>query len=100
MEITRVSIKKIKPFCGLVAFAEIVLDDQILLGSIGIHEKKDRKGYRITYPSKSSSSRMFPVCHPVCPELSKRMEEAIFKQLKTVMGKSYVGHRSVDAEQS
>lgn len=100
MEITRVNVTRIKPFHGLIAFAEVVLDDQLLLGSIGIHEKRDGMGYRLTYPSKMSGKRSISVHHPIHMALSRRIEEAVFAKLKTVMGKAYVGHGSADAKQS
>ena len=52
MEITEIQITPIKPKNGLVAFASIVLENNIHLGSIGIYTKLDGSGYRITYPTK------------------------------------------------
>ena len=49
MKISEINIQLIKPVNGLVAFASVVLDDKIYLGSIGVHSRLDGTGYRHTY---------------------------------------------------
>ena len=48
MKISEVNIQLIKPANGLVAFASVVLDDKIYLGSIGVHQRLDGTGFRLT----------------------------------------------------
>lgn len=52
MKISEITIQLIKPANGLVAFASVVLDDKIYLGSIRVHQRLDGSGYRLTYPTK------------------------------------------------
>lgn len=83
MKITRVKVTRIRPVNGMVAFADIVLDEKLLLSSIALHEKRDG-GYRLTYPSKLSGKFEFPIFHPVNRELGKRIEQAVTQKLKEV----------------
>ena len=39
MQITEVDIAFVKPKGGMIAFASVVLDDQLYLGGIAIHSK-------------------------------------------------------------
>ncbi len=98
MKITRVKITRIQPTGGMVAFADIVLEEQLLLSSIAIHEKRDGSGYRLTYPSKVSGKYEFPIFHPVSRELGLRIEKAITQKLKDVTGNENVGHGSNNAK--
>jgi len=98
MKITRVKITRIRPVGGMVAFADIVLEEQLLLSSIAIHEKLDGSGYRLTYPSKISGKFEFPIFHPISKELGLRIEEAITKKLKDVTDDADVRHRGNNAK--
>lgn len=93
MKITRVKITRIRPVGGMVAFADVVLDEQLLLSSIAIHAKSDGSGYRLTYPSKISGKFEFPIFHPISKELGLCIEEAITKKLKDVTDDADVRHR-------
>lgn len=83
--ITEVQIVPIKPNSGLIAFASVVINGQLYLGSIGIHAKIDGSGYRLTYPTKSVGGRNLYVYHPINRETSDAIEEAIFARLKDVI---------------
>lgn len=98
MKITRVKITRIRPVGGMVAFADIVLEEQLLLSSIAIHAKRDGSGYRLTYPSKISGKFEFPIFHPISKELGLRIEEAITKKLKDVTDDADVRHRGNNAK--
>ncbi len=74
----------IKPRDGLVAFASVVLDDAIYLGSIGLHLKLDGTGYRLTYPNKKVGTRGIDVYHPINTALSTAIERAIFDKYMTL----------------
>lgn len=92
MIVTEVHIHPITPQRGLVAFAHVIVNDSLLLGSIGIHEKSGG-GYRITYPQKGQSY----VFHPIRQPLGKTIEAAIIHEAKKVLGKPNVGYRCDDA---
>ena len=98
MKITRVKITRIRPVGGMVAFADVVLEEQLLLSSIAIHEKRDGSGYRLTYPSKISGKFEFPIFHPISKELGLRIEEAITKKFKDVTDEADVRHRGNNAK--
>lgn len=81
MKVTKVEILPIKPQNGLMAFATIELDDQLYINSIGVHRKRDGSGYRITYPNRKIGEQSITICHPMKPELSKMIENAISRKV-------------------
>ena len=82
MKITEIQITPIKANNGLIAFASVVLDSQLYLGSIGIHKKLDGSGYRITYPMKLIGNKNINIYHPINQETSKAIEKAIIEKAK------------------
>lgn len=52
MSITKVELLPIRPQNGLMAFACVEIDNQFYVNSIGVHKRRDGKGYRITYPTR------------------------------------------------
>ena len=70
----------IKPKDGLVAFASLVLEDCLYLGSIGIYTRLDGSGYRITYPTKIVNGRSMDIYHPISRGLGKAIEQAILEK--------------------
>ena len=91
MKITEIHIHLVTPHKGLVAFANIVVDDALFLGSIGVHEKRDGTGYRITYPTKGNGY----LFHPIRKPLSKALEQAIICEVKTVLSHPHAGHHRI-----
>ena len=85
MKLTEIQIQPIKPRDGLIAFASVVVDDSLYLGSIGIHKKLDGSGYRLTYPTKFVGSKSFNIFHPIKSKLSLAIEEAVLNKFKKVM---------------
>lgn len=77
MVVSEVSITPVKPTDGLVAFASCVIDGQLYIGSLGIHQRLDGTGYRITYPTKIVGSRQLNYFHPVNKEAGTVIEQAI-----------------------
>ena len=98
MKISEVNIQFIKPSDGLIGFASLVIDDAIFIGSIGIHQKLDGTGYRLTYPNKKSTTNQRPIFHPINREVGAAIESAIFVKLKKVMSKIYDRHSCSDIE--
>jgi stage V sporulation protein G len=85
MKITKLEINLIKPNQGLIGFANIVLEGQLFVGSIGIHSKLNGKGYRLTYPSRKVGDQNITIFHPVKLELSRIIEEAIEVQISKLL---------------
>jgi stage V sporulation protein G len=90
MRITEIHVHPVTPHNGLVAFANLVLEGQLFLASIAVHEKRDGSGYRITYPTKGKSY----LFHPIHKPLSKALEQAIIREVKTVLSKPHARHHS------
>jgi DNA-binding cell septation regulator SpoVG len=76
---------------GLVGFANIVMDGVLNLRGIGIYERIDGQGYRLTYPMKGNGYAF----HPLTTELSRDIEQAIFRDMKRVMDNKDAGHNCV-----
>ena len=98
MKISEINIQLIKPANGLVAFASVVLDNQIYLGSIGVHEKLDGNGYRLTYPTKKTGNRDFHIFHPIERNLGQQIEQAILSKVTTLLEKQNAGDSAVFRE--
>ena len=99
MQITEVDIAFVKPKDGLIAFASVVLDDQLYLSGIAIHSKLVGSGYRLTYPTRRIGKVQFSLFHPIRRQIGLAIEQAIIDELKNVMSKRNVGHDRLDAGQ-
>lgn len=79
MNITEVNITPVKPANGLVAFASIVVDEDLYLSSIAVYTKRDGS-YRLLYPTKSVGQRLLNIFHPINRKASRAIEQAIFEK--------------------
>lgn len=77
MTVSEVYVTPVKPTDGLVAFASCVIDGQLYIGSLGVHQRLDGTGYRITYPTKKIGSRQLNYFHPVNKDTGRVIEQAI-----------------------
>lgn len=96
MKISEVNVALIKPHNGLIGFASLVVNDALYLGSIGIHQKLDGDGYRLTYPTKKSGMQNMDIFHPIDRATGKAIETAILNKLNDVMNRlnDHAGHHS------
>lgn len=83
--INDVNITFIKPQNGLIGFASLILEDNFYIGSIGIHQKLDGSGYRLTYPTKRINNQDLNIYHPINKATSIAIEKAVINKLKNVM---------------
>lgn len=97
-KISEVQVMPIKARDGLIGFASLVLNDQLFIGSIGIHSKLDNSGYRLTYPTKVVGKIGIHVYHPITRELSSEIERTIFNKFKEVMEKRNDRHSSFESD--
>jgi stage V sporulation protein G len=97
MEVTEVQIAFVKPKDGLIAFASVVVDDQLYLGGIAIHRKLTGDGYRLTYPTRKVGEAQFNLFHPIRRPIGLAIEQAIMGKLKDVMSRHDAGHDRLDA---
>jgi DNA-binding cell septation regulator SpoVG len=86
MCITKVELLPIRPQNGLMAFACVEIDNQFYVNSIGVHKRRDGKGYRITYPTRKVGEHDLTIFHPTEPSLSREIEQAICDKAEEVMG--------------
>ena len=91
--IEEIQISPIKPNNGLVAFASIVIDKHLYLGSIGIVTRPNG-GYRLVYPTKKIGNSSINLFYPINKEFADYIEAVILKVYEDVMSKSNVRHSS------
>lgn len=77
MTVSEVNITPVKPTNGLVAFASCVVDGQLFIGSLGVHQRRDGTGYRITYPTKKVGTRQLNYFYPVTKDTGNAIEQAV-----------------------
>lgn len=79
--ISEINVVPVKPRDGLVAFASLVLNGSLFLGSIAVHKRLDGSGYRLTYPTKKIGDSNLHIFHPINRELGQIIEEEVAKKL-------------------
>lgn len=87
MKISEVKISPVKPKDGLVAFASLVVDDNIYLGSIAVYTRLDGS-YRILYPTKRIGTSYLNVFHPINASCGKQIEEVIVEKCNELFERS------------
>lgn len=87
MYIAEVNVTPIKPQDGLIAFASVVVDESLYLGSIAVYTRLDGS-YRLLYPTKKLGERLVNLFHPISRETSKQIEDAIFKKCYEIFERS------------
>jgi DNA-binding cell septation regulator SpoVG len=97
MQVTEVDIAFIKPKDGLIAFASVVLDDQLYLSGIAIQSKLAGTGYRLTYPTRKVGNAQVSIFHPIRRPVGLAIEHAVLEKLKNVVSKRDVRHNCIDA---
>jgi stage V sporulation protein G len=97
MQVTEVDIAFVKPKDGLIAFASVILDDQIYLSGIAVHSKLVGSGYRLTYPTRKVGGTQFSLFHPIRKPVGLAIERAIVEKLKNVVSTRDAGHDRTDA---
>lgn len=93
--LSEIQIIPIKPQDGLVAFASLVLDENLYLGSIGIMTRPNG-GYRLVYPTKKVADRNLNIFYPISREFALAVEQEVVKQFEDVM-KKYDRHNSFNS---
>lgn len=92
-KVTEVKITRIPQQAGLIAIARIVINSSLVLEGIGVHEKRDGTGYRLTYPTrKDSCGQARTLFHPIHADLSYQIEQTIFDALNALDHLKDVAH--------
>lgn len=76
IKVTEVRLTQIRETAGLIALARVVLNDSLVLDSIGVYLKLSG-GYRITYPMKNGRY----VFHPISKCSGLVIEQAIYSEI-------------------
>lgn len=99
--LSNIRIFPVRPKDGLVTFASAIVNDELYIGSIAIHKKRDGTGYRLTYPTRKSQGKDLNIFHPITVSCSLSIEQAIVDayllNAKTV---NNAGHYYFDASHS
>lgn len=95
-QLTEIQIIPIKSQNGLVAFASLVLNNNLYLGSIGIMTRP-QGGYRLTYPTKSVGTRELNIYHPINRQFAEAIEKEVIKRLEEVMKNKNDRHNSFNS---
>ena len=95
-KLTEIHITPIKPQNGLVAFASVVLDKNLYLGSIGILTRPNG-GYRLAYPTKKVGNSSLNIFYPINKEFSQLIEHEVIKQLEKVMTQENDRHNQTNS---
>lgn len=96
MRVTEVDIAFVKPKDGLIAFASVVLDDQLYLTGIAVHRKVAGDGYRLTYPTRKVGTSQFNLFHPIRKPIGLAIERAVVAKLKDVVSRHDARHHRPD----
>lgn len=83
-KVTEIQIIPIKPVDGLVGFASFIFDNSFYFASIGIYTRP-KGGYRLTYPTRKTSTNSLPIFHPINKEISSMIEEAVISKYEEIM---------------
>ena len=92
MHISELQITPVKPSDGLVGFASFVLNNELYLGSIGIHTRLDGSGYRLTFPTKKVGEQNLHIFHPINKEAASYLETLISQHFEEVMQSNHDRH--------
>lgn len=85
--ISEVQITPVKPKDGLEAFASVVVNEAIFLGSIGVHCRHDGT-FRIVYPAKKVGERNLNIYHPINRNVGRMIQEAIIGKCQQIFERS------------
>jgi stage V sporulation protein G len=83
-KVTEIQIIPIKPKDGLVAFANLIYDHAFYFSSIGIYTRP-QGGYRLTYPTRKSSSSSVSLFHPINKQVANQIETAVIKKYEAIV---------------
>ncbi|MBL8014386.1 MAG: SpoVG family protein [Candidatus Omnitrophica bacterium] len=86
-QITEIQITPIKPQNGIVAFASLLLDGCLYLGSIAVMTRP-QGGYRLVFPTKKLGTRDINLFHPIEKNFAQSIEKAVIDELEKVMNRN------------
>ena len=85
-KLSEIQVIPVKPIDGLVGFASVVFDNSFYLGGIGIYTRPTG-GFRLTYPTRKSSTGRLNLFHPISRAVAKCLEQAVAERFEEIISK-------------
>lgn len=85
-KLSEIQITPVKPIDGLVGFASVVFDNSFYLGGIGVYTRPSG-GFRLTYPTRKSSTGSLNIFHPISHSIAEQLEQAVVERFEEIMSK-------------
>lgn len=82
-KVTDIQIIPLRPQNGHVGLANFVYDNSFYFTSIGIYTRP-QGGYRLTYPTRKSSSSSLAIFYPIHKEIASMIERAVISKFEEV----------------
>lgn len=76
-KITRIMFKRVARDGSLVGFVGFTYDDKFSFTNVAVHQRLDKKGFRLVYPQNKDHSKpyMFPINRETQQEVDKKINE-------------------------
>lgn len=82
--IDNVQIVPIKPKDGLVAFISFTYNRSFYFSSIGMYTRP-QGGYRLSYPTRKTSTGNQPIFHPISKETAVLIEQTVINKYEAIL---------------
>ena len=90
MKISEIQLTMIKPQGSLVGFASAVINDQIYVGCIAIHNDLLNESFRCVYPTKRfKDGNELPIYHPINKQAGEALQTAIITEWENLIKREY-----------
>lgn len=82
LEISEINILVVKPQNGLVAFASFVVNNQLYIGNVAIHQSPATEGgYRLLFPDRVlSNGKRINCVHPITREAGEQIRKVVIQK--------------------
>jgi DNA-binding cell septation regulator SpoVG len=89
LQISEIEIVPVNYRKGLVAFASIILSNQLYLGNIAIYTTASNPtGFRLVYPTRNlENGTKLPIAYPITKETGLRIQEHVVREYQKLMEK-------------
>ncbi len=95
ISITEISVRLIKLDQGLCGFASCVVNNQLFLGNIALHETFDKTDIRLVFPTKPlRNGKQLPSFYPINKETEQALTKAIVNAYRNLFDNPKPPHES------
>lgn len=87
LEISEINILPVKPQNGLVAFASFIINNQIYVGNVAIHQSPIAEGgYRLLFPDRVlPNGKRINCVHPITREAGEQIRKAVIQKFEELV---------------